>query len=278
MAAAAAEDLKEKAPAGLVRNDEGGATREEVVEPAKDGRSVDEEGSAEPKPEARPEQKPLPKPEVMSEKKPPLPGPAPKQEPRREPKPEPEPEPTKANSETPGDKPQYALEVNESQPGLKLSAATVYDIKMTTSFAVPVNGAPINQLRVYHALPTVRSWMEADSLFGATGLKASPKEGTRSYDKSHDAHFILWTSAGPLTPGSKYTFTTEYKTTSYTREFAPDVVKVTWKDYAKPSKDPVAVPNAAVAKNVHPDLAKVSDALKEKYAPPPAVLEMCKWV
>src|SRR5262249_28013079 len=146
------------------------------------------------------------------------------------------------------------LQAQTKVPGLTLSDATEYDIKMTTKFVVPPVNGSIDQLRVYHGLPTLRPWTATGAKFGATSLNFSPKRGQRVYDAAHDAHSLLWARTGRLTPGTLYTFTSDFHVVSYTREFSPAAVKVNWKDFAKPPKDRTALRTPASAQNIHPKL------------------------
>src|SRR5262245_6946633 len=69
---------------------------------------------------------------------------------------------------------------------------TVYEIPMTTTFVVPAGNDKIDQVRVYHALPTPRAWSPAKAQHGATKLAFSPKTAEeRSHDSTESRYLLL---------------------------------------------------------------------------------------
>ena len=173
-----------------------------------------------------------------------------------------------------------AVENSRGEPlptGVKTSNPTVYKITMTTTFVTPANGK-VDQVRVYHALPTLRSWSESKAKFGATELGSLPKSAKAENHPATDSHYLIWTVNGVQKPGAKSSFTTTMTVTSADRDFDPAAAKVTWKKYATPPKDKSAAVDPAAAKMVHPELAKVAAKFKADLAPAEAVREMCKWI
>jgi len=149
----------------------------------------------------------------------------------------------------------------------------VYRVKMTTEFAVPKNGARIDELRVWHALPTARPWQKGSGGTGASNIEFSAG-GVKQYEKQHDSHHGFWRIGGLLAAGSAYSFTTRFDVRSVHREFLPDKAKVQWGDY---TRDSVARAEAKPAGNVHAEVAAVAAKLKS-LPPPQAVHEFCKWI
>lgn len=161
---------------------------------------------------------------------------------------------------------------------IKTSKPVTYQVTMTTTFVVPEGNDKIDQVKVYHALPTVRPWSEPKAKFGATGLKFTPEGAKEEHHEPTDSDYLLWTVDGVQKPGTKLTFTSEMTITSPARRFDPKAAKVSWKDYDGKPEDKTAVVAPADAKAVHPELAKMAAKFKAEYAPPEAVLAMCKWI
>src|SRR5262249_6410054 len=122
---------------------------------------------------------------------------------------------------------------------LVLTEPVVYQVKMTTNFAVPAGNQGIDQVRVWHALPTHRPWSHTAGQVGATDMKWTGS-GAQQYEKAHDSHHILWDKLGKPPPGAGFYFTSQFTVHSVQREFLPENVKVQWQDYNQPPKDPAA--------------------------------------
>jgi hypothetical protein len=155
---------------------------------------------------------------------------------------------------------------------------TVYQIKMTTTFVVPADNDKIDQVRVYHALPTLRPWSQSKTKYGAKELVFTPDTAKQEYHASTDSHYLIWTFNGQQKPGTKLTFVTTMTITSQDRNFDPKSAKVSWEDYSTAPTDKTALVDSVLAKAIHPELAKVADGFKSKYSPPDAVQAMCKWI
>jgi hypothetical protein len=160
---------------------------------------------------------------------------------------------------------------------IKTSNETVYTIKMETTFEVPENGR-IEQLRVYHALPTLRPWSKSAEKYGATAVNFDAKIGKIETHNDTDSHYIVFALSPQQKPGTKLQFTSVMKITSVERRLDLTAAKVAWADYKAVPKDKEAVVNQKVKDNVHPELAKVAAGLKEKHAPPKAVQAAAAWV
>jgi transglutaminase-like putative cysteine protease len=165
----------------------------------------------------------------------------------------------------------------KSLPGVVTSHAVVYRVKMTTIFVVPAGNSAIDELRVWHALPVRRPWSKVTGDVGASEIKFSAA-GSQQYEKEHDSHHIFWRHARPLKPGTRFTFTSEFSVRSVDRTFQPGKIRVRWKDYDRPQKDPSAKADAELAKKVHPTIAQVADRLKKSALPPVALALFCQWM
>lgn len=170
-----------------------------------------------------------------------------------------------------------AAPVRGQEGAVKTSKPVTFEVEMTTTFVVPAGNDKIDQVRVYHALPTPRAWNAADAKHGASKLTFTPKGAEElTHDDTNSRH-LLWTVDGKQKPGTKLTFKSNMTISSPDRTLNVKAVKTTWKDYEKEPKDKAAVVNPATAKAVHPELAKVAAEYKAKLPPAQAVLAMCKW-
>jgi transglutaminase-like putative cysteine protease len=164
---------------------------------------------------------------------------------------------------------QGRVQAQDATPGLHLTQMTDYHVKMTTKVVVPSDSKKLQQVRVWHAIPTQRNW-SATPRVGAFEINWSATNlGHQEYDKANDSNHILWTHKGPFQAGEKLAFNSDFVVRSYQREFKPGEVIVAWKSYGAPSDK---------AKTVYADLAKVADKIKADNSPTQAVLEFCKWV
>jgi transglutaminase-like putative cysteine protease len=161
---------------------------------------------------------------------------------------------------------------------VKTFNSTVYQIKMTTTFVVPAGNDKINQVRVYHALPTLRPWSQSRTKFGATNSRFTPNTAKKEYHAPTDSHYLLWTVNGQQKPGTKLTFVSTMTVSSPDRYFNPRTARVKWEDYATRPRDKAAVVDPAVVKAIHPELAKTAARFKADYSPPEAVQAMCRWI
>jgi hypothetical protein len=166
----------------------------------------------------------------------------------------------------------------EPSPAIKTTKPVVYSIQMTTTFVVPAGNDKIDQVRVYHALPTVRSWSAPKATFGATKLDFVPNTAKEQSHAETASRHLLWQVDGRQKPGTKLTFRSSLTVSSPNRTLDLKAVKTTWKSYAAAPKDKAAVVDLAVAKAVHPELAKVAAKFKAAAPPAQAVEAMCKWI
>lgn len=91
----------------------------------------------------------------------------------------------------------------------------------------------IEQVRVWHALPTPRQW------FGPVeNVSWKPDLGERQYNKQHDSHHVFFRQTSGLTSNQRITFESRFQVVSQDREFDPRTSKTNWRDIegnAKPS-------------------------------------------
>jgi len=154
----------------------------------------------------------------------------------------------------------------------------IYTIKMTTTFVVPAGNRKIDQLRVYHALPTPRPWSNSTEEYGATKLSFTPMTPKIEHHEETGSNHLLWTVNRRLKPGSVLTFTTTMTVQSVERDFDRAAAKVDWKAYSKPSEDKTAIVNRPIAGAIKPELAAIAGKFKADHSPPEAVLAMCRWI
>jgi len=168
-------------------------------------------------------------------------------------------------------------EVQAHSPGLVIRYPLVYRVKMETKFVVPAQNEVIDELRVWHALPTLRPWSNVTDEVGASEITWS-SSGEQLYEEKHDSHHVFWNKAGRLKPGTAFEFTSRFTVRSVQREFNPEKARVRWKDYDELTKDETATVDPALTKNVHPKIADLADGITMSMPPPLAVREFCKWI
>lgn len=162
-------------------------------------------------------------------------------------------------------------------PGLVVSDAVVYRVKMQTTFVVPDEKDVIDRIRVWHALPTPRPWSNTADGAGAFRIGQS-SGGIQQFSQRHDSHHIYWEIKGTQKPGTKHTFMTRFAVRSVQRDFLPAAVNVRWKDYQTAIQDDQVTVTPEQAREVHLQLAAVADEIKRASSPPEAVREFCKWI
>lgn len=155
---------------------------------------------------------------------------------------------------------------------------TVYEIEMTTTFVVPAGNYKIDQLRIYHALPTVRPWMSASARYGATTLTFSPGNAQERTHAGTQARYLLWKIDRPQRPGTRLVFTSTMTVESPERTLDVGAVATTWRDYASVPRDRSAVVDREVLSAIHPELASMAANFKSEHGPAHAVQAMCKWI
>ena len=159
-----------------------------------------------------------------------------------------------------------------SSSSIETSNAKVYRVRMKTRFVVPSSGAPIEELRVWHALPTKREWSETNTQVGATQICWIPSTGKQQYEKLHDSHHVFWDQTN-LTPGNSLSFESEFTVRSPIRKFNLKTAPTKWEDYSASS-----LPYSGKSQNIHFELTQIADRIRASNTPPAAVLEFCKWL
>jgi transglutaminase-like putative cysteine protease len=159
---------------------------------------------------------------------------------------------------------------------VKVGAPVRFDITILTTVVVPGSDRRIDQLRVYHALPTPRSWATLPGFSVDTPVTFRPKSARLSRHEQTSADYLLWTLNSGFRPGKRLTFGTALTVISADRTFDPARAAVSWEGYDAPRDDPAAVldPNH----RPHPTLAEVAADLRKGRTPPEAVTAACEWV
>jgi len=150
--------------------------------------------------------------------------------------------------------------------------AKVYRVRMKTRFIVPSSGVRIDQLRIWHALPTKRAWDTTGTQVGGSEISWTPATGQRQYEKSRDSHHIYWDTT-ELSPGSTLSFETQFTVSSPARTFDPQSTLTAWRDYSA-----TTLPEYDKRQDIHGELAEIADRIRAARMPAEAVLEFCKWV
>lgn len=161
---------------------------------------------------------------------------------------------------------------------VKTTRPTVYEIRMTTTLVIPPKNDRVNQVRVYHALPSVRPWSPSDSVHGALKVGFLPKSAVEQPHSPTGSRHLLWTVDGRQKPGAKLVFRSMLTVSSPDRTVNPDDVTTRWQDYSATSADKTAVVDAAVVRSVPQELSALAARFKSELPPAKAVQAMCKWI
>jgi len=154
----------------------------------------------------------------------------------------------------------------------EVSDLKVYRVHMKTRFVVPSSGVPIEQLRVWHALPTKKEWSNTDTQLGGSQISWTPKTGQQQYEKSRDSYHIFWDETS-LSPGSTLYFESHFTVHSLVRKFDPGSAPINWLDYSS-----TVLPDYDKRRDIHLELVRIADRIKTTNTPSEAVLEFCKWL
>lgn len=166
---------------------------------------------------------------------------------------------------------------SEESPAVLVASGPVqYRVKMTTQFRVPENRKGIDQVRVWHALPVLKPWSGVEGKIGAAKI-THPADASVKYDAAHDSHHVYWEKNGLQTPGSLFSFQSEFTVRSVTRAFLPEKAKTTWQDYQNPRDKQILI-DPAWLRNSHPTILEKARQTKNSMKPGLAVLEFARWV
>lgn len=152
--------------------------------------------------------------------------------------------------------------------GIVWGDAIRYRVRMVTEFRVPAPNPGLEHVRVWHALPTVRSWDGRVRESSATELSCNPAHGRRQWQPENDSCHVFWKDE-PLHAGRRYEWVSEFTVESPARSFEPSTATVRWRDYGR---------NVTRRSSVHADLEEEAQRLRAAYAPAQAVQEFCAWM
>lgn len=156
---------------------------------------------------------------------------------------------------------------SELQAPVQISNPTTYEIEMKTSFTVPQEGKSIDEVRIWHALPTRKPWSGDDksvnNLSAAQAFSFSPASGEREQRVDKESDHVVWRQKQGLTPGTELHFTTRYTVHSSARKFDARAVKLQWPVEFTPPDD------------INPSLAALADKVRAAMSPTEAVQQFC---
>ncbi len=147
----------------------------------------------------------------------------------------------------------------------KASAAEafVYDVTMLTTVRIP-EGRDIEQLRVWHALPTKKPWSS-----DVSELAWRPRTGERQFNAAEESHHVFFQRAtSKLRAGQRCDFQTKFKVFSQSRDFDPRTSKTRWSHIS--SFD--AMPSG------NPQIRRLADSLRRERTPAEAIVGICEMI
>jgi choice-of-anchor C domain-containing protein len=172
--------------------------------------------------------------------------------------------------------------LGDVKSGLKPRAAATRDlldfhVQVASTLVIPKGNDTIDEIHVWHALPTVRPWSRMTGQAGAAAITWSAG-GEQQYDKGQESHHVFWSETGKMPPGSTHRFTSAFTVRSAGREFDPAVARVEWNDYRLATRSPMPKVDPEQAKKVPEKIAALADTLKGSAGPAQAVVAFCKWI
>ncbi|MBC8139566.1 MAG: transglutaminase domain-containing protein [Fibrella sp.] len=146
-----------------------------------------------------------------------------------------------------------------------------YWVTMTTRLTIPED-RKVTRVRVWHALPTKRSWSETTDGHGAQGVRFRPDDGKMERNTRYDSHHLYWEHEN-LSPGQTIEFQSSYKVRSAKR--APDfklLAKASWSDLEtnKPEK--------TLSEPLPTDVTQLLTDARNRATPSDAVAAICQWI
>ena len=165
-----------------------------------------------------------------------------------------------------------ATDPKEKNNHIVLENGHIYTVSMETSLVIPKN-LEIDQLRVWHALPTKRPWQNAETLYGAS-KESSSANGKLQHNKEKEAYYHFWKVSGLQKAGSHHNFKSSFTVHSFDRNFDYKKSKVQWLDF---QKEKLQAPASPVA-DVEPEIEKAAAKIIKRHKPAEAIVEFSKWV
>jgi hypothetical protein len=155
-------------------------------------------------------------------------------------------------------------------PDILISNPTVYDVTITTKFAVPKNGKKLTGLGVWHALPNARPWDGLDRTLGASAITFEPASGRIQHLSINESQNVFWEVRDGLRVGKTFEFVSRFRVRSVDRTYDLNRSTAKWYDYHH-NLDVVTPP-------IDANLDPIVDEIKKSHTPAKAALEFCKWV
>ncbi|MEZ6141626.1 MAG: transglutaminase-like domain-containing protein [Zavarzinella sp.] len=161
---------------------------------------------------------------------------------------------------------------------IQLNPATTFEVTMTTKLVVPA-GKQVSNLRVYHALPTVRPWQNRALKHGASSkYLLEPKSGKQQIHAATNSVYVLWQTPGTLKAGENLEFTTTMTIPSPKRSLNLLATPNNWKELLRTQADKTAVIDVKVKDKLHPDVVQIAKKLQANNSPAQTVTLLCDWI
>jgi transglutaminase-like putative cysteine protease len=165
----------------------------------------------------------------------------------------------------------------EKKPAVVTAKPVIYDITMKTVFVMPKTPDEVSQIRVWHALPTVRPWTEPSAEFGASDVKYSDG-GEKQYEQEQRSHHIFWNANESLKPGSQVEFTSQFTVKSFDRNYFPLKSTVKWQIYNDPLVDSEGQAVDLPTIRVEPQVTEIAATFRKRASPAQAIVAMAEWL
>jgi hypothetical protein len=167
-----------------------------------------------------------------------------------------------------------ALSVNAQAqrlpPDIVVSNPQVYDVTITTTFAVPQNGKKLTVLGVWHALPNARPWDGLDRTMGASEINYKPESGRIQHLSTNESQNVFWEVREGLKVGKTFEFVSRFRVRSIDRTYDLKRSTAKWSDYHH-NLDVITPP-------VDANLDRKVDEIKKTHSPAEAALAFSTWV
>ncbi len=158
-------------------------------------------------------------------------------------------------------------------PDLAISNPQIFEVTITTIFIVPAAGKTLNEMRVWHALPSSRPWDGLDRTLGASAITFQPESGRVLHLAGNESQHVYWDFRDDLKPCKTFELVSQFRVRSVDRTYDHKRSAAIWSDYGVD----YSVTHAADRLD-DPVVAAKVDEIKKNHPPAEAALQFCEWI
>jgi transglutaminase-like putative cysteine protease len=147
---------------------------------------------------------------------------------------------------------------------------------MDTTVKAPAGGPRCTNVRVWHALPTYKSWCQAPSPYGTLDQHSLPA-GIVEAEKDERTHLVsthtFWNVKAGQLPNVETHYISDFRVISPERRFDQSSSRISWNDVLRyNSENKVTFPGPCA------EIAQLAEKLKNNHSPSETIVEASKWI